>query len=105
MDNKPLPARPSLAQYRKQAKDLAKRFREAQASLANGSERMGVQRLPGTALARVREQHPRFAKERTPESVKALLEAGASTEGIAWPCGYAEADPLLEKFGAKGLVT
>jgi ankyrin repeat protein len=32
---------------------------------------------------------------RTPESVEALLNAGASAEGIEIPCGYAEVDELL----------
>jgi ankyrin repeat protein len=32
---------------------------------------------------------------RTPESVEALLNAGASTEGIEIPCGYDEVDELL----------
>jgi ankyrin repeat protein len=32
---------------------------------------------------------------RTPESVQALLNAGASAEGIEIPCGYAEVDELL----------
>jgi ankyrin repeat protein len=34
---------------------------------------------------------------RTPESVEALLEAGASLEGIDIPCGYADVDELLSK--------
>ena len=32
---------------------------------------------------------------RSPESVKALLDAGASREGVAMPSGYAEVDALL----------
>src|SRR5439155_25727236 len=32
---------------------------------------------------------------RTPESVRALLEAGASVSGVAVPSGYAEVDELL----------
>src|SRR5207245_1345975 len=32
---------------------------------------------------------------RTPESVEALLNAGASVEGVAFPSGYAEVDELL----------
>jgi ankyrin repeat protein len=38
---------------------------------------------------------------RTPESVKALLEAGASVSGAKFPCGYAVVDSLLESHGAK----
>ena len=36
---------------------------------------------------------------RTPESVQALLEAGASPEGVAFPSGYAEVDELLRRHG------
>jgi ankyrin repeat protein len=32
---------------------------------------------------------------RTPESVDALLKAGASVDGVSYPCGYAEVDQLL----------
>jgi len=32
---------------------------------------------------------------RSPESVRALLDAGASTKGIAFPSGYADVDALL----------
>jgi len=32
---------------------------------------------------------------RSPESVRALLAAGASTSGVAYPCGYAEVDELI----------
>lgn len=35
---------------------------------------------------------------RTPESVRLLLEAGASTKGIVYPSGYAEVDELLEQY-------
>ena len=34
---------------------------------------------------------------RTSESVRALLDAGASVEGVAFPSGYAEVDALLRK--------
>ena len=33
---------------------------------------------------------------RSPDSVRALLDAGASARGIAFPSGYAEVDALLE---------
>jgi ankyrin repeat protein len=36
---------------------------------------------------------------RSPESVEALLTAGASTEGVDCPSGYAEVDELLLRFG------
>jgi len=32
---------------------------------------------------------------RSPASVRALLAAGASTAGVAYPCGYAEVDELI----------
>ncbi len=38
---------------------------------------------------------------RSPESVRALLQAGASVSGVKFPCGYAEVDKLLESHGAK----
>jgi ankyrin repeat protein len=37
---------------------------------------------------------------RTPESVQALLEAGASVTGVAFPSGYAEVDALLKTFAS-----
>jgi ankyrin repeat protein len=40
-----------------------------------------------------------WKERRTPESVKALLEAGATVEGVEWPCGYGEVDAVLEKYG------
>jgi hypothetical protein len=35
---------------------------------------------------------------RSPESVEALLNAGASVKGVAYPSGYAEVDELLSRF-------
>lgn len=37
---------------------------------------------------------------RSPESVDALLRAGASVRGILFPSGYAEVDELLRRYGA-----
>ena len=37
---------------------------------------------------------------RSPESVQALLDAGASVSGVAFPLGYAEVDELLRRHGA-----
>jgi ankyrin repeat protein len=39
-----------------------------------------------------------WTDRRSPESVKALLAAGATTTGIALPSGYAEVDELLEQY-------
>ena len=51
MDAKRLPARPSLEQYKKQAKELVKIFRAEQSSKSSES----------TAIQRVKTWHPRFA--------------------------------------------
>ena len=37
---------------------------------------------------------------RSPDSVRALLEAGASVRGVAFPSGYGEVDDLLRAHGA-----
>lgn len=42
-----------------------------------------------------------WSHRRSPESVEALLRAGASLRGVAFPCGYAEVDELLRRH-AKG---
>ena len=41
-----------------------------------------------------------WTERRTPEPVQALLAAGASVEGVAFPSGDAEVDDLLRKHGA-----
>ncbi len=40
-----------------------------------------------------------WAGRRSPESVEALLRAGASASGVAFPSGYAEVDELLRRYG------
>jgi ankyrin repeat protein len=40
-----------------------------------------------------------WTNRRSPESVEALLKAGASVSGVDFPCGYAEVDALLESYG------
>jgi len=37
-----------------------------------------------------------WTNRRSPESVEALLRAGASVKGIDFPSGYAEVDELLK---------
>jgi ankyrin repeat protein len=39
-----------------------------------------------------------WINRRTPESVDALLKAGASVKDVEYPCGYAEVDELLKKY-------
>lgn len=41
-----------------------------------------------------------WTERRSPESVEALLAAGASTEGIKFPSGYAEVDKLIQAHNA-----
>jgi hypothetical protein len=38
---------------------------------------------------------------RSPQSVEALLRAGASVTGVPFPSGYADVDVLLQRYGAK----
>ena len=38
---------------------------------------------------------------RSPESVRTLLQAGASVSGVKFPSGYAEVDALLKSHGAR----
>ncbi len=38
-----------------------------------------------------------WTERRSPESVKALLNAGASVDGVTFPSGYDEVDDLLKK--------
>ena len=40
-----------------------------------------------------------WAATRSPESVQALLRAGASVSGVNFPSGYAEVDELLRRYG------
>ena len=42
-----------------------------------------------------------WTERRSPESVQALLEAGASTKGVDFPSGYAEVDELLRTHRPK----
>ena len=56
MEAKPLPARPSLEQYKKQAKELVKAFRVERSRKPGGSEV-----VPSETLQRVIKHHPRFA--------------------------------------------
>jgi ankyrin repeat protein len=40
-----------------------------------------------------------WTNRRSPESVEALLQAGASVSGVEYPSGYAEVDALLQSYG------
>jgi ankyrin repeat protein len=42
-----------------------------------------------------------WSDRRSPESVQALLRAGASVHGVNFPSGYADVDELLESHGAR----
>jgi ankyrin repeat protein len=39
-----------------------------------------------------------WTNRRSPESVEALLKAGASVSGLDYPCGYSEVDTLLQQY-------
>ena len=39
-----------------------------------------------------------WTNRRSPESVEALLKAGASISGVEYPCGYDEVDELLKSY-------
>jgi len=39
-----------------------------------------------------------WSYRRSPESVRALLDAGASVDGVDFPSGYAEVDELLAPY-------
>ena len=41
-----------------------------------------------------------WKNRRSPDSVAALLHAGAKLDGVEYPSGYAEVDELLRQFGA-----
>ena len=41
-----------------------------------------------------------WSERRAPDSVAALLAAGASVDGIAYPSGYDDVDRLLRQHGA-----
>jgi hypothetical protein len=42
-----------------------------------------------------------WTNRRSPESVEALLKAGASVSSVDFPCGYAEVDALLQSYANK----
>jgi len=42
-----------------------------------------------------------WTERRSPESVAALLAAGASTDRVPYPCGYKDVDELLRRHGRK----
>lgn len=65
MDAKPLPARPKLEQYKKQAKELVKLFRAVQSrkssdSEATRSEAIYSEAIYSEVIQKVRQRHPRF---------------------------------------------
>ena len=41
-----------------------------------------------------------WTRRRSPESVEALLKAGASIDGVDYPCGYADVDALLQTYAS-----
>ena len=45
-----------------------------------------------------------WTERRSPESVEALLRAGASVSGVAFPSGYAEVDELLRRHRTQAIA-
>jgi ankyrin repeat protein len=41
-----------------------------------------------------------WTERRSPDSVRALLDAGATVEGVSFPSGYPAVDELLREHGA-----
>ena len=76
-----LPARPSLEQYKKQAKELVR--------AAAARNRTPLQ----LAVKACIDSH--WMRRRQPDSVAALLAAGATKQGIKLPTGYDAIDALL----------
>jgi hypothetical protein len=70
MDAKPLAARPSLEQYKKQAKELVKAFRAAQSRKSSDSHPTHLE-----VIQRVKEHHPRFADDEIGDTKFALADA------------------------------
>jgi ankyrin repeat protein len=67
MDARPLAARPSLEQYKKQAKELVKVFRPAQSHRSSDTESVHFQAIHSEPIRRVKKHHPRFADLRDDE--------------------------------------
>jgi len=61
MDAKPIPARPSLEQYKKQAKELVKAFRAEQSPKPTNPEAIQSETVHSETIQRVKKQHPRFS--------------------------------------------
>jgi ankyrin repeat protein len=83
MDAKPLPARPSLEQYKKQAKELLKLFRAVQSRNCSYS-----QDVRSEILQRVKKQHPRFANLADEEIARAKFALADAQFIIALEHGF-----------------
>jgi ankyrin repeat protein len=83
MDAKPLPARPSLGQYKKQAKELLKLFRTARSRNSSYSEDVRSE-----IIQRVKKQHPRFANLADQEIARAKFALADAQFIIALEHGF-----------------
>jgi ankyrin repeat protein len=83
MDAKALPARPSLEQYKKQAKELLKLFRAAQSRNSSYSEDVRSE-----IIQRVKRQHPRFANLADDETVRTKFALADAQFVIALEHGF-----------------
>jgi ankyrin repeat protein len=91
MDPQPLPARPSLQQYKKQAKDLLREFREAQARASADS----------ATVQRVRTHHPRFANSRADVPVKSKFALADAQLVIAREHGFESWPKFAEEVAVR----
>jgi len=83
MDTKALPARPSLEQYKKQAKELVKFFRAGQSPKPSDSEA-----IDSETVERVKKQHPRFAGLSRDEIARAKFRLADAQFVIAREHGF-----------------
>src|SRR5580704_7275350 len=102
MDAKPLPARPSLEQYKKQAKELVKAFRAAQSRQSSDyhATHSGVVRgndaMRSELIERVKLQHPRFRNSTADDVVRTKFALADAQLLIAREHGF-ESWPKFRK--------
>jgi ankyrin repeat protein len=102
MDAKPLPARPSLEQYKKQAKELVKAFRAAQSRESSDYQatHSGVVRgndaMRSELIERVQLQHPRFRNSTADDVVRTKFALADAQLLIAREHGF-ESWPKFRK--------
>jgi ankyrin repeat protein len=94
MDAKALPARPSLEQYKKQAKELVKIFRAVQSRKSSDSEA-----VPSEIIQRVK-QHPRFGALSEAEMARTKFALADAQFVIALEHGFESWPKFAKHVGA-----